>query len=56
MKLQNRFCKKLISHLIKGKCLCLFGQRSWPTVNGDDGEYQDMYTDTIPVDRNEKLW
>jgi len=56
MKLQNRFCKKLISHLIKGKCLCLFGQRSLPTVNGDDGEYQDMYTDTIPVDRNEKLW
>ena len=55
MKLQNRFCKKLISHLIKGKCLCLFGQRSLPTVNGDDVEYQDMYTDTIPVDRNEKL-
>jgi len=55
MKLQNCFCKKLISHLIKGKCLCLFGQRSLPTVNGDDVEYQDMYTDTIPVDRNEKL-
>ena len=55
MKLQNRFYKKLISLLIKGKSTCLFGQCSLPTVNGDDVEYQDMYTDPIPVDRNEKL-
>lgn len=55
MKLQNRFCKKLISLLIKGKYPCLFGQCISPTVNGDDGEYLEMYTDTIPVDRNEKL-
>lgn len=54
MKLLNRFCKKLISSLIEGKCPCLFGQCISPTVNGDDGKYQDMYTYTIPVDRNEK--
>jgi hypothetical protein len=54
MKLQYRFCKKQISLLIKGKCPRLFGQCSLPTVNGDDVEYQDMYTNPIPVDRNEK--
>jgi hypothetical protein len=55
MKLQNRFYKKLISLLIKGKCRCIFGQCSLPTVNGDYVEYKDMYTGAIPVDRNEKI-
>ena len=54
MKLQYRFCKKQISLLIKGKCPRLFGQCSLPTVNGVDLEYQDMCTNPIPVDRNEK--
>jgi len=55
MKLQNQVCKKLISLLNVGKSPCLFGQCIIPTVNGDDAEYPDMYTDSIPVDRNEKL-
>jgi hypothetical protein len=55
MKLHNRFWKKLISLLIKGKRLSLFCQCISPTVNGDDVKDRGMCPVTEPIDRNEKL-